>query len=327
MNLPLDPTFATYGVHEYLGVLHPLWPRRTIDALFARGRVQSGGRPVGAHRLLRELDDLVVVGDVDESAEIWAPGGECGVEVLAEDASLIAIAKPSGVPVVPDRDARRESCLGFLIRRELAARSQKPLAAWVRPRVVHRIDRLTSGVVLFARTPDAERELTGCFEDRRVAKTYLALLLGDVLAARVTVDVPIASGRKGRMRANADGKAALTVFEPLERFGDFTLAVARPRTGRTHQIRVHALAIGHPLAVDPLYRTAEFAGRAEPPGIERLTLHALSYELPATWPGQRLWRCEPSADFAAALEALRGRGRVAAGTAAAISSPTLPGEP
>jgi 23S rRNA pseudouridine1911/1915/1917 synthase len=305
MNQPLPPAFASYSVLELLGVLHPLWSRDTLDGLFAGGRVRSAGQPVGARRLTRELADLEIVGGTAELPEIWAPGTPCGVEVLFEDERTIAISKPSGVPVTPDRQSERESCLGFLLRRELAARETKPVDQFFRVRVLHRLDRLTSGLVIFAKTPAAERELARLFEERRVQKDYVAIVVGNVLPARITIDSPIETGRKGRMRTGRSGKPAQTTFEPLERFGDLTLVRVSPRTGRTHQIRIHALAIGHPLAVDPLYRPSQFDENARPDGIERLTLHARSCTLPSDWDGQRTFTCEPPPDFEAALRTLR----------------------
>ncbi len=308
MKEPLPPAFAGYSVIELLGVLHPLWTRSTLQGLFAAGRVRSAGRPVALRTPVSELADLEIRGDIVGTPEIWAPGTPCGVDVLFEDDRTTVVAKPSGVPVIPDRRSGRESCLGFLLRRELEARGTKPVDAFVRPRVVHRLDRLTSGVLIFARTPDAERQLAGFFEERRVRKEYVALLAGDVLPARITIDGPIEPGRKGRMRTGAGGKPARTTFEPLERYGDLTLVLARPYTGRTHQIRVHALAIGHPLAVDPLYRPGTCGGRTRPPGIDRLTLHARTYTLPREWTGRRELSCELPPDFESALGELRRRG-------------------
>ena len=124
-------------------------------------------------------------------------------------------------------------------------------------------------------------------------------------AARKTISVPIDTGRKGRMRWGAAGKSSETVFEAVERFGTFTLVRARPLSGRTHQIRVHALAAGFPLAVDSLYRPSATWAWGQLQGIDRLTLHARSLELPGDWEGERRFVCEPPGDFRQALEALR----------------------
>src|SRR5262249_23641976 len=128
------------------------------------------------------------------------------------------------------------------------------------------------------------------------------LLSGVVEPARFTVHCPVVPGRKGKMRAapwpeGEPSRDALTEFDVVERFLAFTLVCARPVTGRTHQIRVHAWAAGHSLAVDPLY------GRKEKfEGVERLTLHALRYELPETWGEPRSFECPLAEDLKAAID-------------------------
>ena len=304
-ELPIAECFHDYTVIEYLALLYPSLPRRGLQPLFAAGRVRGGKLPVSPRARLGDLEHLSLVGGLEDirPMDLSAPTG--GVRILHEDDRIIVLAKDSGVPVVPAREGKRGSCLAFLVNRELEERESKELESYIRPRVVHRIDRLTSGAVLFARTPAAERELSAHFEAREVRKEYLALVLGDMEAARKTISVPIEPGRKGRMRCGANGKKAETVFEVIERFDAFTLLRARPISGRTHQIRVHALAAGHPLAIDPIYRPAATRWAGDPPVIERLTLHARSIELPARWSGERRFTCEPPEDFREAVEALR----------------------
>lgn len=314
-ELPLHAELGGLTVLEYLSLLWPDRSQPAIKALFAKGSVRSGGKPISMSRILGEIKDLVLAGGLEEVPRIFlgpekAPDS-ISIDILHEDERLVALSKPSGVPVVPDRKKEIESCLGFLIRRELAERAAKPPARYIRYRIVHRIDRLTSGLVLVAKTAAAERRLGEDLEHRRVRKEYLALLAGVVLPARFAVNCPVAPGRKGRMRAEAgapgrSGKEALTEFEVLERFRHVTLVRALPLTGRTHQIRVHAWAAGHPLAIDPVYHPAPKDGAAvRLPGIDRLTLHAHRYTLPESWSEPRAFTCPPPADFQAALEALR----------------------
>jgi 23S rRNA pseudouridine1911/1915/1917 synthase len=233
--------------------------------------------------------------------------------------------------VVPDRLRSEESCLGFLIRRELEARRTKPPAEYIRPRIVHRLDRLTSGLLMVAKTPDVERRLSADLENRRVRKEYLALLDGVMEPAGLSVNCPVVPGRKGKMRARPTGGRedwsrqgeARTEFQVLERFEAFTLVRARPLTGRTHQVRVHAWVTGHPLAIDPMYgKSAGRDPRREVAGIQRLTLHALRYELPESWDEPRAFECPLPRDFQAALERLRGG---AAGARASRTGNASPG--
>jgi RluA family pseudouridine synthase len=324
MQLPIHSAFADLSVLDYLAVLWPDRSQRGIAQLFERGGLRCRGRRVGAGERVGDLEELVLSASLDAVPSVLsgAPraGGPDGLRILYEDARLAALAKPSGVPVVPDRGRTLESCLEFLVRRELEERRTKPPAEHRRYRIVHRIDRLTSGLVLVAKTAEAERRFSADFEARRIHKEYLAIVLGVVEPARAVVDCPIVPGRKGRMRAEIpspgwrghEARDAVTEFEVIERFERFTLVRAVPRTGRTHQIRVHAWALGHPLAVDPLYGAP---GRApspdRPPAIERLSLHAHRYLLPPDWEEPRDFVCPPPADFAAALEALRSpRARV-----------------
>ena len=315
MKIPIHASFRGWMIAEYLCVLWPERPRRLIDDLFARGRIRGAGMPVSPRRVLGEIEDLELVGSLEGLPTIFqesAPGEEIspGIEILHEDEHLVAIAKPSGVPVIPDRSREGESCLGLLTRRELRARAEKPPEAMIRYRTVHRIDRLTSGLVLFARTPESERRLSAAFEGRRVRKEYLAIARGVVEPATLAVHCPVTPGRKGKMRAavgpgGAAAGDAITDFEVIERFDGFTLVRARPLTGRTHQIRVHAWAAGHPLAVDPLYGAK---GGKPLPEMRRLSLHAHRYELPEDWGAPRAFESPVPEDFARALDALRRRG-------------------
>lgn len=308
--ISLDPSFAELPVLDAIAIL---WPDRSKDhlkALFARGAVRAGGMPVSPRRRSGDLGPVELHADPASLPSIHLAPGEMGsgVKVLHEDRRISVLDKPAGVPVVPDRARASPSCLGFLIRRELEARASKPQGEHIRPRTVHRIDRLTSGLVVLARTLAAEVDLGRMFEAGDVRKEYLAILSGEVEAARIVVRVPIVEGRKGKMRAEPGGKPSETAFEVIERLPGFTLVRAAPRTGRMHQIRVHAWAIGHPLAVDPLYRVGPAARSPGPPGIDRLTLHAWKLALPPSWGEPREFEAPVPADFQAALGALREGG-------------------
>jgi tRNA pseudouridine32 synthase/23S rRNA pseudouridine746 synthase len=226
------------------------------------------------------------------------------LSVLHEDPDLLAIDKPAGRLVIPGRVAGEPS-----LRQQVTERHGP---VWV----VHRLDRGTSGVLLFARTAAAHRELNLQFERGEPRKTYLALVAGRP-PDRFQADAGIAPARKGKMKpvpaGDRRGKPARTGFRVLERFeaaggaGPLALVEARPETGRTHQIRVHLLAAGFPLAVDPDYGTAEpLRGPTGEVLMARTPLHAASLEVrhPA---GHALTIEAPiPADLGAALAALRG---------------------
>ena len=200
--------------------------------------------------------------------------------VLYEDSDVIAVAKPSGVAVIPGRDEKP----GDALRGQLEAARHEKL--WV----VHRLDRNTSGVLLFARNAEAHRRLSMAFEAHEVSKVYWAWTKGVPAEERITI--PLKPARKGKMqpaRENEPGALpsetrCLVIATANTDLGLIAQVEAMPRTGRQHQIRVHLRAVGSPLLVDPLYaRTDQLASGAlghGSPNVARLTLHARALTFP-----------------------------------------------
>jgi tRNA pseudouridine32 synthase / 23S rRNA pseudouridine746 synthase len=224
--------------------------------------------------------------------------------VLAEGVGFVAVDKPSGRLVIPGRqgpDAERD------LRADLEAQLGRSL--WV----VHRLDRDTSGVLLFATDPSAHRTLSRAFERHVVTKRYLALVTG-ALYGSGRIDPPLVAIRGGRVRvATADdpageGKASVTDWRALERFGGFSLVEFRPVTGRLHQIRAHAASLGHPLAVDPAYGGAARLQLGDMV-LSRVPLHAASLKFPHPEGGAPVVVESPlPSDFERALAHLRAAG-------------------
>jgi tRNA pseudouridine32 synthase/23S rRNA pseudouridine746 synthase len=226
--------------------------------------------------------------------------------VLFADAHLLAVDKPAGRLVIPGR-GRDETSL----REELEGEHGK---LWV----VHRLDRGTTGVLVFARSAEAHRTLNLAFDRGEPRKRYVAIVRGDP-PAEERIDLAIAPARRGRMRparpADPRGKAAATVVRRLEVFpprgwagGTLALVEALPETGRTHQIRVHLAAAGFPLAVDPDYGDeGPLRGPRAEILLDRTPLHAAGLELRHPASGKPLLLEAPlPADLRAAVETLRG---------------------
>ena len=198
------------------------------------------------------------------------------IDVVYEDDDLLIVNKPSGLVVHPAPGHWRGTLVNALMAR---GDHYGGIAGVARPGIVHRLDRDTSGLLIVARNDAAQASVMAQLKARRVRKTYLALAMGPVSAAVGRIEAPIGRDPKDRKRMAvvADGRASTTGYRVRERFAGWTLLELDLITGRTHQIRVHLAALGHPVAGDPVYGTG--TSRKGPDGLERLFLHAWRLEL------------------------------------------------
>lgn len=246
--------------------------------------------------------------------------------ILWQTDRLVAVHKPAALATIPGRGETDS------VFEQLAALLNLPHKGDTDPRlrVVHRLDKDTSGVLLFAKDKDAQRHLSHQFQNNRIEKEYLAICVGRPAATSGTIDGPLCVNPNSKTRmmiSEAHGRPARTDWRIEESFGDYQLVRAFPKTGKTHQIRVHLKSVGLPLAVDALYNPprpggvpgiflskvkrdySPTFGEEERPLIGRLTLHAekLAFE---NLDGQRVELvCEPPKDFRATVNQLRKFGR------------------
>lgn len=196
-------------------------------------------------------------------------------EVIYADAELMVVIKPTGLLSVPGRGEDKQDCLIARLQTE-----------WPGARIVHRLDRDTSGLLVVARNADSHRELSRQFQDREVGKRYIALVLGRLSEKEGFIRLPLRYDPPTKPRHVVDhetGQPSLTEWTLLEQFESYARVALVPHTGRSHQLRVHMLAIGHPMLGDALYAPES----ARPEGM-RLCLHAESLSFTHPTQGQRL---------------------------------------
>jgi len=241
--------------------------RSRAGELVSAGAVHVDGR-------IERKSYRVVPGEVIDVAAAEAPAlppPAEHVDVVYEDDHVLVVDKPAGV-VVHSAPGLRE---GTLVDALLAA--GHPLAAGAgadRPGVVHRLDRDVSGLLVMAKTDEAHASLTAAMSRREIERTYVALVAGSPSVDRAKIDAPIGRSprHRTRMAVLPEGRPSVTWFHVMERFTDTSLLDVRLETGRTHQIRVHLAAVGHPIVGDAVYGgDASVARRL---GLQRPFLHA-----------------------------------------------------
>lgn len=263
-------------VHERL----PQFSRSRIQEWIRSGRVLVNGAPQRASHTVRAGDAIDV--DPAEPPPLHAAPEAIPLQVLYEDGDLVAIDKPAGMVVHAGAGVHSGTVVNALLHRFDTLSST---GGALRPGIVHRLDRFTSGVLLVAKNDAAHQALAAQFSGRQVEKIYIALVHGTVKSESGRIERPITRDPQRRIRMTArlqQGRAAWSEYRVLRRFAKFTLLEVRIGTGRTHQIRVHLSSIGHPVAGDTLYGAP---GKIEgQPSLGRYFLHAqrIRFRQPST---------------------------------------------
>jgi len=253
-------------LHERL----PQFSRSRLQAWIKQDRVSVNSASARASHLLRAGESISV--SPADLPPLKAEPEDISLKILYEDSAIVAIDKPAGMVVHAGAGHSRGTLVNALLHH---FESLSAVNGDLRPGIVHRLDRDTSGVLLVARTDQAHRSLAAQFQSREVEKTYLALVHGRMKQPEARIATPIARDpvRRTRMTTKlASGRSALTEYRVLEEFEKFSYLEVRIGTGRTHQIRVHLASIGHPVFADRLYGAPAIA--AGLPALGRFFLHA-----------------------------------------------------
>jgi 23S rRNA pseudouridine1911/1915/1917 synthase len=266
------------------------WPRAAVQELIDGGSVLIDGRPVAKSHRLHE-GDVVDVLDEPPLESDFRPVAEADIDVDVRyaDDDVAVVAKPAGLVVHPGAGHARGTLVNGLLARFPGIES---VGDPMRPGIVHRLDRDTSGLLAIARSARAYDSLVSQLAARSVERVYVALVWGHLSSARGMIDAPIgrSGARRTRMAVRSAGKEARTEYHVVEAFAtpECSLVECRLETGRTHQIRVHLSAIGHPVVGDGTY-----GGSRDQIPLPRPFLHAatLGFDHPVT--GERVRFEEP----------------------------------
>ena len=274
----------------------PEYTRSRAAYLAGRGAVLVEGRPRKAAVRLRAGQRVQVLGPPADPLAINPE--PIPLDVRYEDGDLLVVNKPAGLTVHPAPGHPR----GTLVNAVLARVPGLSSGGAVRPGIVHRLDKDTSGLLVVAKNDEAYRKLTAQLRARTVVREYLVIVRGEVANESGVIDAPIGRhpAQRTRMAVVPRGRPAVTRYRIRERFAGATLLECRLETGRTHQIRVHLQHLGHPVLGDPVY------GRTRVPEMSRQALHAARLEFVHPQTGEHLaFAAPPADDFVALLARLR----------------------
>lgn len=211
--------------------------------------------------------------DVPEAKETKLKAQEIPLDIIYEDSDIIVVNKPKGMVVHPANGNPDGTLVNAIL--SICKNSLSGIGGELRPGIVHRLDKDTSGLIIVAKNDKAHINMSEQIKERNVKKTYIALVRGNVLEEEATINMPIGRSTKDRkkMAVTKNGKQAITHFKVLKRYSKYTLLEIKIETGRTHQIRVHMAEIGYPVVGDAVYSNGknEF-------GIEGQMLHAYKLE-------------------------------------------------
>lgn len=258
---------------DFLGI-----SRSQAQRLIKENCIFLNREPEKANTKLKTGDELLY--KIPPAKESTVKGEDIPLDVIFEDENMLAINKPAGIVVHPDESGHQK---GTIVNAVLAyCKNLSGIGGEKRPGIVHRLDKDTSGVLLIAKNDETHQKLTKLFHDRKVKKTYLALVKGLPKSKKGRIEAPISRSTTNRkkMAVHHQGKKAITTFEVIAAYKSVSLLKVNIETGRTHQIRVHLASIGHPVVGDPTYGDKKLNELFEEKyGLKRQFLHAAKLEI------------------------------------------------
>ncbi len=283
-NWNVQPDQVGLRLDRYLVSLFTGISRTSIQHLIEDASVLVNGRTSKPGYLLRDGDEVQVVHTISSPQQQVAKAQSLPLDIVYEDEDLLIVNKVAGMVVHPAPGHSDDTLVNALLARYPALQEDMALQEDIRPGIVHRLDKDTSGLLMVAKNKHTQAALIEQMKHHEVVKRYLALVEGLVALDKGSIDAPIGRDLRHRQQmaiTATEGREARTHFRVLQRFVRHTLLLLQLETGRTHQIRVHLQAIGHPVVGDVVYGSGKM-----PQGIhlQRQFLHAyqLSFKHPST---------------------------------------------
>jgi len=299
VKLTVPATYAGLRLDQALAKLLPEFSRSRLAQWVRLSRATVDGRAVLPRHRVRG-GEVIDIAPLPDAAVVAHRPEDIPLEVVFEDDTLLVVNKPAGLVVHPGSGNWQGTLLNALLRRVPG------LAGIPRAGIVHRLDKDTSGLLVVAKTLTAQASLVRQLQARSVKREYLAVAHGRI-ARDGRIEAPIGRHpvKRTKMAVVARGRPAVTHYQVLERYAGASLLRLRLETGRTHQIRVHLSALGHPLVGDPVY-----GKRSSSITFPRQALHAERLALVHPTTGKAVdWQVEPPADMRELLESLRKKER------------------
>ena len=277
--------------------------RVTIQRLISEEKILVNGKKTKASYKVQEGDKIQV--EEEKTVEVSIKAQNIPLEIIYEDNDIIVVNKPKGMVVHPANGNPDGTLVNAIMA--ICKDSLSGIGGEIRPGIVHRLDKDTSGIIIVAKNDKAHINLSEQIKDHKVKKTYIALVRGIVKENEATINMPIGRSEKDRkkMAVTKEGKEAITHFKVLQRYDKYTLLQVNIETGRTHQIRVHLSQIGYPIVGDEVYSNGKNEWN-----VKGQCLHAKSLEFIHPGTGTKMYlKAKMPEYFEEILKALEPRKR------------------